>query len=458
MKNYQFDKLLTEKGWIDKAYVQLDEQGNLVRISNEKVRGDVERVKGFAIPGFQNAHSHAFQYAMAGLAEIHPDPSKSDDFWSWRDTMYRIALSIDPEQLEAIATMLYSEMLRHGFTSVAEFHYLHHDKSGKPFANKSEMGERLIRAAQKVGMNITLVPMFYQKGGFNKEPSESQRRFIYSTLEDYQLLLEASAASVAKYSFATLGTGIHSLRAVQSADIKRFFAEYTNELPFHIHIAEQQLEVKDCLAQWGRRPVEWLLENTPANEHFHLVHATHLTETETKRIAKSGAHVVLCPSTEGNLGDGIFPLRSFQEARGKWSIGTDSHIGLSPMEELRILDYGQRLTSHRRDQFVSKTNGDSGRFGFDMALQSGRAAMGNRATAYFEIGMPFDAVVLDAQQPLLSTAKDEYLLSTFIYAGDPSFLIGTITHGQWRIRDQRHVLRDAINSDFISSLKEIQIR
>jgi formimidoylglutamate deiminase len=307
-------------------------------------------------------------------------------------------------------------------------------------------------------MNITLVPMFYQKGGFGKEASTSQRRFISSSLEDYQLLLESTRGAVSKYEMATLGTGIHSLRAVQAEDIKRYFEQSENDIPFHIHIAEQKLEVEDCLTQWGKRPVEWLLDNTPVNDHFHLVHSTHLTETETFGIAKSGAYVVLCPSTEGNLGDGLFPLRSFHEAGGKWSIGTDSHIGLSPMEELRILDYGQRLTTHRRDQFVSQTNRDSGHFGYDMALHSGRAAMGNSSTKYFQIGDQFDAVVLDAKNPLLASSKNENLLSTFIYAGDPTFILGTITRGKWRVTNQRHVCQDTITPDFIQAMQALAIR
>ena len=458
MKTYLFDQLLQADGWYSKQYVTVDERGKITSVSSEKSEGNVENVSGYCLPGFQNAHSHAFQYAMAGLAEIHPETGKSDDFWTWRDTMYRIALSIDPDQLEAIATMLYAEMLRHGYTSVAEFHYLHHDKSGQVFANISEMGERLLAAAEKVGINITLVPMFYQMGGFNKEPSESQRRFISRTLDDYQALFDASKKSVSQYELADVGTGIHSLRAVQSNDIKSFFAAFKNDIPFHIHIAEQKLEVEDCLTQWGKRPVEWLLDNTPVNDHFHLVHATHLTETETIGIAKSSAHVVLCPSTEGNLGDGVFPLRRYQDAGGKWSIGTDSHIGLSPMEEWRILDYGQRLTTHRRDQFTSRNNGDSGLAGYDMALKSGRAAMGKSSTGYFKVGDFLDAIVLDADHPLVASSAPDKVISTFIYAGDPTFLAGTMVRGKWRVKQQRQITHSSHVSAFKRAMEQLAIR
>ncbi|MEQ8715176.1 MAG: formimidoylglutamate deiminase [Cyclobacteriaceae bacterium] len=459
MKAYTFDLLLQNDVWQKDSFVTVDSQGIIVDVSSEKpVDTEVEQVRGYCLPGFQNAHSHAFQYAMAGLAEIHPDPSKSDDFWSWRNTMYKIALSIDPDQLEAIAAMLYAEMLRHGYTHVAEFHYLHHDRSGNPFENRAEMGERLLAAADRVGMNITLVPMFYQMGGFGKSAEPEQRRFLSNSLQAYLELLAASEQVVQKYSSARLGVGLHSLRAVNEESMQGFFEQRTKGLPFHIHVSEQLKEVKECLEYYGKRPVEWLLDNTPIDSSFHLVHATHLTNEETTGIANSGAHVVLCPSTEGNLGDGVFPLKAFQEAGGKWSIGTDSHIGLSPLEELRILDYGQRLTSHRRDQLINSENGDSGHFGFDMSLKAGRAAMGNKATEYFNVGRPFDAIVIDATRPLIATSSADKLLSTLIYAGDPSFLLGTITNGTWRVRNGLHSKYEEVLANFNRAMAGIGIR
>ena len=459
MKAFKFEMVLENKGWTKDIFVSMDEAGIITSMSAERPSDiSVEEVKGFSLPGFQNAHSHAFQYAMAGLAEVHPDPSKADDFWSWRDTMYKIALSIDPDQLEAIASMLYAEMLRHGYTHVAEFHYLHHDKSGNHFENRSEMGERLLSAAERTGINITLVPMFYQKGGFGKKPAAQQRRFISNSLDEYLELLEASSSSVNKFGTARLGHGFHSLRAVNEESIRLFFDQLKNGLPFHIHISEQLKEVDECVAYYGKRPVEWLLENMPVDKRFHLVHATHLTKAETIEIANSQAQVVLCPSTEGNLGDGIFPLKKFQDAGGKWSIGTDSHIGLSPMEELRILDYGQRLTSHRRDQFVDTTNGNSGHFGFEMSLMAGRAAMGTPTEQYFKVGDSFDAVLLDATNPLISTSRPENLLSTLIYSGDASFLLGTISNGTWRVQNGRHVNHEEISTDFKKTISKIGIR
>ncbi|MCP4459442.1 MAG: formimidoylglutamate deiminase [Cytophagales bacterium] len=459
MKAFKFDLVLQNSRWQKDTFVTLNDTGRIENISTEKpVDIDIEEVKGYCLPGFQNSHSHAFQYAMAGLAEIHPNSSKSDDFWSWRETMYKIALSINPDQLEAIATMLYAEMLRHGYTHVAEFHYLHHDKEGKHFENKSEMGERLLSAAQNAGINITLVPMFYQKGGFGISAQPQQRRFISKDLDGYLSLMEASSRSVAKFEFAKLGQGFHSLRAVDDENIRAFFEQNLGDISFHIHIAEQLKEVDECIAYYGKRPVEWLLENTPVDNDFHLIHATHLTDQETIGIARSGAYVVLCPSTEGNLGDGFFPLKKYQEVGGKWSLGTDSHVGLSPMEELRILDYGQRLTTHHRNQIISKTNGDSGHFGYDMALLSGRAAMGDLTNDYFKVGESFNAIVIDSGHPLIGTSQLKTLLSTLIYTGDSSFLLGTITNGDWMVKYNRHLHFKKFTSNFKKVMSTLKIR
>jgi len=458
MRTFGFELLLQEGGWQKDCFVTVDEYGKIKSISTRKPEGEVEKVSGYCLPGFQNAHSHAFQYAMAGLAEIHPIRSISNDFWSWRNTMYQIALSIGPDQLEAVASMLYAEMLRHGYTHVAAFHHLHHDPSGQPYANIAELGTRLLSAAKKAGINITLVPMFYQMGGFGKPAQEDQRRFISKTVEDYLELLAATERSIKNYPNTRLGVGFHSLRAVNKESIDAFFEQYSNTQPFHIHISEQLKEVNECEAFYGKRPVEWLLDNLPVANHFHLVHATHLNADEVIGIAKSGAHVVLCPSTEGNLGDGIFPLRTFMDHAGNWSVGTDSHIGLSPLEELRILDYGQRLISHQRDQLVTKETGDSGRVGFNMALHAGRAAMGNKQSQYFEVGQPFDAIVINETHPLIATSSTDKLLSTFIYAGDPSFISGTITKGQWQVKDGKHLQGENILKDFKVAMKNLAIR
>ena len=431
MKTYHLKGILQQDGWIENAAVSVNEKGIITEISKVNSKNDAfKAISGYAIPGFQNAHSHAFQYAMAGLAEKHSHSGSQDDFWGWREAMYQLALGVNPDQMEAIATMLYSEMVRHGYTNVAEFHYVHHDKNGQPYNNLAEMGSRLVSAAKTAGIGITLVPIFYQKGGFGQAPNDRQRRFISPTVDAYLKLWEASIDVCKYYEHANIGVGIHSMRGVETEAIKAVATSGPQDIPFHIHVSEQLKEIEDSINYLGKRPVEWLLENIDLNERFHLVHATHLTDKETVGIANSKAHVVLCPSTEGNLGDGLFPLHQFQEAGGQWSIGTDSHVGLNALEELRILDYGQRLITHKRKTYASETINDSGLFAINIATQAGRKAMNNFNTDFFKVGTTFNALVMDASSPLISTTSLENLASTFVYSSDVSNHVTTISHGK----------------------------
>ena len=456
MKAYRFKGILQKDGWLMPAFVRLDEQGNILEISRKNNPSyTYSNVNGFALPGMQNAHSHAFQYAMVGLTEQH-DLKKNDDFWAWRNAMYQLALSIDPDQMEAIATMLYGEMLRHGYTEVAEFHYVHHQPSGRPYLNKAELGERLVAAAKKVGIKITLIPIFYQKGGFGQKANDGQRRFLSSNIKAYQQLLQASETAVEQYKFAKIAVGVHSLRAVEPTVVKELIEQLDASLPFHIHVSEQKKEVKAALAYLGKRPVAWMLDNLNLSDNFHLVHATHLTESEATRLAHSKANVVLCPSTEGNLGDGIFSLKTFQKAGGNWSIGTDSHIGLNPFEELRILDYGQRLISHQRNTFTSDNQGNSGLFALNNLIFSGRKAMGKTSANFFEKGQAFDALVMDGRVPILNICSKENLTSTIVYASDVSMNLGTMVNGEWVVKNGQ--INRSIKKAFIATLKTLKNR
>jgi formimidoylglutamate deiminase len=398
-----------------------------------------------------NAHSHAFQYAMAGVAEYLPREAGRDDFWSWREKMYALAMSVEPDAMEAIAGMLYGEMARHGYTAVAEFHYLHHAPDGRPYADQAEMGRRLIAAAKSAGIKITLIPIFYRMGGFGQAPQARQIRFLSPTVEAYQRLLEVSAEAVKGEAHARLGWGIHSLRAATTEDFSSLLGDAPAALPFHLHIAEQRKEVEACEAYLGARPIRWLLENHRVDGRFHLVHATHCDPDEARDLAKSGAHVVLCPSTEGNLGDGFFPLRAYLEAGGRWSIGTDSHVGLSFCEEIRWLDYGQRLRHEKRGIFCLEAGDDSGELALRQAILGGRAAMGFEEMP-FALGQPFDAVVYDAHHPLLAMAPQARRLSSLVYASDTSAILGTITDGRWIVRQQRHHALDTLRQRFLSVL------
>ncbi len=457
MKSYQFKGVLTQNGWIKNAVVMVDENGAITSISSEE-NHNAELVNGFALPGFQNTHSHAFQYAMAGLAELHEGSGVPDDFWSWRSTMYNLALTLSPQHLEDIAAMLYVEMLRNGYTSVAEFHYLHHDTHGNPYTNLAEHGERLVAAAKKVGIRITLVPIFYQKGGFGLPPENKQKRFISSSLEAYYKLYESSKTATTYYKNASIGLGVHSLRAVSKEVIVALCRDFRDNQPFHIHVSEQLKEIEDCQNFYGKRPVEWLLDNCKVTPNFHLVHATHLNDNELKGIAKAGANVVLCPSTEGNLGDGLFRLRDFKALQGQWSIGTDSHVGLNPFEELRLLDYGQRIATNKRDTFYVSGKGDSGFNAIKMIWQTGKKAMGDSLNTFFEVGKPFDAVVMHGNIPLISNTSEKNWCNTFVYSCDASHILGTIVDGHWVVKQGVHDNCNEVSSNFINTMKDLEAR
>lgn len=452
MKTYRFKALLQNQEWIENVFVSIDENGNIFSISQDEI-SDAISIDGYAIPAFQNAHSHAFQYAMAGLAERHSFAQNADDFWSWREAMYRLALDLNPDEMKIIAAMLYTELVRNGYSNVAEFHYIHHDKNGKLYDNSARMGEALLEAAREAGIKITLIPIFYQKGGFGIEPNTRQKRFISKTFEDYQKLFEASAQVCKKYENANIAVGIHSMRGVFHQDILRVINDLPQNIPFHIHVSEQLKEVEDCVRFLGKRPVEWLLDNTELNERFHLVHATHLTETETEKLAKSKANVVLCPSTEGNLGDGIFPLHNYQKYGGNWSIGTDSHIGLNPLEELHLLDYGQRLISHKRNTFIGENIQDSGLFAITKSLIAGRKAMNNFESHFFAVGKSFDACIINANEPLINNTNPLNLASTIVYCADASHFYGTFINGTLIQKDDSY---RQIKENFIKCVKKFR--
>jgi formiminoglutamate deiminase len=422
MKIYRFDNILLKNGWTDEVFISVDDENVIKKIQNEKPEEEFFPKEGYLIPGFQNAHSHAFQYAMAGINEgLSPD-TNSDNFWSWRENMYTLALKIGPEELEKIATELYIEMVRHGYTHVAEFHYLHHDFEGNPYEKLSEMSERLMNASVAAGISLTIIPIFYQTGGFNSEPNPRQRRFISSSVEEYLNLFNEVQKASENYLNVNVGIGIHSLRAVKPEDIITLFKKAPKDIPKHLHISEQEQEVQDCVSHLGKRPVEWLLENVNLDETFHLVHATHINEDEIDGLVKARANVVLCPSTEANLGDGIFPLLEFFKKGGKFSIGTDSHIGLSPMEELRWLDYTVRLIKKTRNPICLNTGDYSGDILFHMTYQTGLKAMGIKQDDYFEVGKKLKGYLIKKTNTLFKNKPLEHILGTLIYSAGPEHI------------------------------------
>lgn len=450
-KYYHFKALLLNEQWLLSPYVGIDEQGVVVYLSVDlpKDPAPIEEVKGIALPGFQNAHSHAFQYAMAGMAERHK-PGTNDDFWTWREAMYQCALSFDPDDVQTVATALYIDLLKRGYTHVAEFHYLHHDKNGKPYSNPSEISVSLLAAASIAGIRLTLIPVFYQKGGFGKEAQPRQRRFIFQSIDEYFRLLEEAGSVAKNITSAELGFGVHSLRAAEFDDVKKIESLGPKDIPFHIHAAEQLREVEECVLATKQRPVEWLVNNLPLSSRFNLVHCTHMTESELRQLARSGANVVLCPGTEANLGDGIFPLTQYVAQKGNWCTGTDSHISINPVEELRWLDYSQRLYSHKRNTFD-----DGGRYMITHSYLAGTRAMGEHRKDTFEIGRPFDAVVYDAEAFLLSDLKTDFLLSRILYTTDSAMVLGTLINGSWIVKEGSHSEEKSVRDRFSKTIKSL---
>ncbi len=390
------------------------------------------------VPGIANLHSHAFQRAMAGLAERQTHPQ--DSFWTWRDTMYRTAARFDPESLHAVASQLYVEMLEAGYTSVCEFHYLHHAPDGSPYADPAAMSKALVQAARDTGIRLTLLPVLYMSGGFDGRPlSERQRRFGHDVDGFLQLLRTLHGQEDARLR---IGCAFHSLRAVPEAAMREVLAELPLDMPVHIHVAEQVGEVQDCVSLRGARPVEWLLQKFPVDARWTLVHATHLTPAEIKRLARSGATVALCPSTEANLGDGLFPLRGYLEAGGRWGIGSDSHISVSPVEELRWLEYGQRLATRRRNIAVRADSSSVGE-----TLLRGALASAPQSTGFTRND---DHLLLDADAPILAGARVDDVVDRWLFSGNRPLLQETHVDGQRVVSEGVHREREAIAARYRS--------
>jgi formimidoylglutamate deiminase len=459
MTIYFADNAWLPQGW--SANVRLDvERGTLRAVDEDTAADDAEHLGRFVLPGMPNLHSHAFQRAMAGLAErraggafADPASSQEDSFWTWRETMYAFAGRVGPEELRAIAAQLYVEMLKAGYTQVCEFHYLHHQPDGKAYADPAAMSLALIEAAREAGIGLTLLPALYMTGGFDGRPlSERQRRFGLQ-LDAYLRLIE----QLRKMENSTLriGVALHSLRAVPEDALRAVLdSGLVDDAPIHIHIAEQIGEVQDSLALRNARPVEWLLDHAPVDPRWCLVHATHMTDDETARVAATGAVAGLCPTTEANLGDGLFPLRAFLDAGGTLGIGSDSHISVSPVEELRWLEYGQRLATRHRNIAVSESSASVGENLWGDALFGGAQASGidigaiEGGDAQGDGAPRADLLVLDHESPLLAARAVDCVLDTFLFAGNTNLVRHVMVNGDWPVRDFRHRDEERIAAHF----------
>lgn len=446
------ERALLPTGWANNVRFDVSPEGMLTRVLADADSEGAELMNGPVVPGMPNLHSHAFQRAMAGLAEVAGNPN--DSFWTWRDLMYRLVGQISPEQLGVIARQLYIEMLKGGFTSVAEFHYVHQDTSGKPYANPAELAMRVSEAASSVGIGLTLLPVLYSHSGFGGQvPNEGQRRFIHST--DSYLDLQTNLRQIIQTQPAqALGVCFHSLRAVTPQQIGDVLAASDEKCPVHIHIAEQQKEVDDCLSWSGRRPLQWLYENVDVDQRWCLVHATHAEADEVALMASSRAVAGLCLTTEANLGDGIFPAVDYIAQGGRWGIGSDSHVSLSVVEELRWLEYGQRLRDQRRNRLYRSDQPMVGRTLYDAALVGGAHAMGQPVGA-LEVGKRADWLVLDGNDPYLATASGDGILNRWLFAGGDRQIRDVMVNGCWVISDGRHADEEESSRAFAQVLREM---
>lgn len=418
------------------------------------------RLGGAVVPGLVNAHSHAFQRVIVGLTE-RAGPT-ADDFWSWRERMYSAARRITPEQLEAVAAWLYAELLAGGYTQVCEFHYLHNDVDGSPYADPMEMSMALVRAAQRVGMGLTLLPTLYMHAGFGAQTLRSEQRRFASTPDT--VLALADAVNALGDPRVRAGVALHSLRAVDAGALREV-ADATAEwrVPVHIHIAEQTQEVADCLAHTGQRPVEWLLQHAAPDARWNLVHATHTTPAELQGVRDAGAAIVICPSTEANLGDGVFDLPALLQAQGAWSIGSDSHVARSWVEELRLLEYSQRLALRQRNVAARHSGGRlaaaAGELSTAAVLLDGAVAGGSAAAglplAGIAVGQRADFAVVCPRAPALLGVPPAHLLDALVFSSPQAHWGEVFVAGVPRVVAGRHADADALGNHFARAMRHI---
>ncbi len=450
MSSIWFGTALLNDGWARR--VRISHTGGIVTAIETDVaaRSDDERA-AIGVPGLCNLHSHAFQRGMAGLAETRG--RADDDFWSWRQMMYRFVDRLDPEDIESIAALAYAEMLEGGFTRVGEFHYLHHDRDGLAYADPAETAVSIASAAGAAGIGLTLLPVFYAHSGFGgAAPRPGQRRFI-STPDSYAGLVEGSRRAVESLADAVVGIAPHSLRAV-TPDQLASIAPLARGGPVHIHIAEQVREVEDCVAWSGRRPVEWLLDNAEVDARWCLIHATHLTNAETDRLSCGPAVVGLCPITEANLGDGLFPAARFVEAGGRFGVGSDSNVLIDAGEELRLLEYGQRLSGRARNVLASDERPSVGGALFRAASAGGAQALGV-GRGGIEVGASADLVSLDAGHPALVAREGDALLDGWLFAARGGAVDGVWRRGRKVVEGGRHARKAEFVQAFARTLARV---
>ncbi|RXT36515.1 formimidoylglutamate deiminase [Bradyrhizobium betae] len=450
MTRLHFASALLPSGWANDVQVVLA-AGAIAEVTPGVAPAAGDERHTIALPGLASLHSHAFQRGMAGLAEMRGD--STDTFWTWRETMYRFALAMTPDDVAAVATLLYVEMLEQGFTRVGEFHYLHHDRDGSPYADIAEMAAHIAQAAEASGIGLTLLPSFYAHGSFGgAAPHDGQRRFICS-VDQFAALMAASRKAIGKLPGANIGISPHSLRAVTPDELAAIIP-LADGGPVHIHAAEQVKEVEDCLAWSHQRPVQWLLEHAPLDQRWCLIHATHTTSEEVTAFARTGAVAGLCPITEASLGDGMFPAREFLDAGGRFGIGTDSNVLVGVADELRLLEYGQRLKHRQRNVLSGSAGTSTGRTLFDNALAGGAQALA-QATVGLMSGARADIVTLDAAHPSLAGRRHDALVDGWIFAAGSGAIDCVWAGGDKVVEGGRHRLRQSARERFNAAVRRL---
>ena len=429
------DRMFLPHGWAHRVRLQLDDAGIIERIDTNAEPGDARHLPGPTVPGMVNVHSHAFQRLIAGFTDIAEDPD--DSFWSWREAMYRAALALDADDFETVCRHVYVEMLRAGYTTVGEFHYVHHQPDGTPHDHSAELALRAVAAAADTGIGMALLPVLYGHSGFGgQDPTTGQRRFI-NDVDDYLSLHAAAAEAAHDHATITTGVAFHSLRAVTGEEMTEVLNALPDHLPVHIHVAEQQREVEDCVAWSGRRPVAWLLDHMPVDERWCLIHATHLHDVEIDALARHRPVIGLCPVTEANLGDGIARAIDLNHRGLGLAIGSDSHVSVDPVEELRWLEYGQRLISGRRNRMTGPHSTAVGEHLYHTAAEAGARAIG-QPVGRIEVGGRADLVVLDDRDVQLADCPDRHRLNRWLFATDERAIRQVRVAGRTVVDDGHH--------------------
>jgi formimidoylglutamate deiminase len=453
---YRFTTAWLAGGWARNVVISVDPTGDIVDIATDDVVSTARMVNGAAIPGMPNVHSHAFQRAMVGLAERRGSNS-ADSFWSWRETMYEQASRMTPECLNAIAAQLYADMLKAGYTSVCEFHYLHNQPDGQPYDDRTVMCQSLLDAAATSGIGLTLLPTLYQTADFgDAPPTQRQRQFTLAT-DSYLELIEGLRRSLQCSPQLEIGIAFHSLRAVPPAALLEVLAAQRDVGVIHIHVAEQQREVVSAQRHLGRRPIEWLLENANLDHRWCLVHATHTTPSEIEGMAAAKAVVGICPTTEANLGDGFFPFESWLAAGGTFGIGSDSQISLSPAEELRWLEYQARLMRQQRNVLATAEEPSVGARLWRRACEAGARVTGRKVGA-LEVGRRADIVVLDLNVPLFAGRRDDEIIDTFVFADPANAVRDVMVGGRWLVQEGRHFAETAVAAGYKRAVQKVLAR